>query len=189
MDLTGLIVLGALWFLFNLLGKGRQESQGRSRPLPPGAPPGSGDPTQREGSQLETLFRELERRLEEAGSKPGPRGRPASVPLPPTEEVEERESLEAEPEVVSLEEGFRRPARLRVDRDENAERIEAARVAAAEARSGALTRKDHAAFATRIRQEPADATAVRPPGPERLHEAMVWREILGPPVSLRDEDR
>ena len=78
---------------------------------------------------------------------------------------------------------------MRVDQDEEAEGIEAARVAAAEARSGALTRKDHTAFDSRIRQEPADATAVRPLSAERLREAMVWREILGPPVSLREEER
>ncbi len=188
MDLTGLIVLGFLWFLFNLLGKGRQP-QGRSRPMPPGPPSGSGDGTQREGSQLEALFRELERRVGEASAKPGPRGRPATVALPPAEEVEERESLETEAEVVSLEQYTRRPARVRVDRDEGAEGIEAARVAAAEARSGSLSRKDHTAFDSRIRQEPADATAVRPLSAERLREAMIWREILGPPVSLREEER
>jgi hypothetical protein len=152
-------------------------------------PQGQGDATQREGSQLEALFRELERRLEQASPERGPRGRPATIALPPAEEVEERASLEIEPEVVSLEQETKRPARVRVDRDEGAERIEAARVTAAEARSGSLTRADHVAFDARLRQQPADATAVRPPTAERLREAMIWREILGPPVSLRDQDR
>jgi hypothetical protein len=190
-DLSGLIILALFWFLVNLLGKGKgQGKQPRQRPRP--APPtsqGQADATQREGSQLEALFRELERRLEQASPERGPRGRPASIALPPAEEVEERESLGVEPEVVSLEEEAKRPARLRVDRDEGAERIEAARVAAAQARSGALTRADHAVFDARVRQQPADATAVRPPTPERLRQAMIWREILGPPVSLRDLDR
>jgi hypothetical protein len=145
-----------------------------------------GDPTQREGSRLEALFRELERRLEEASPQRGPRGRPARIALPPAEEIEDRESLEVEPEVVSLEVGPKRPARQRVDRDDEVEQIEAARIAAAEARSGTLTKRDHAAFDVRLRQQPADATAVRPPSPARLREAMIWREILGPPVALRD---
>jgi hypothetical protein len=190
-DLSGLIILALFWFLVNLLGKGKGQGkrpQERPRARPP-MPQGQGDATQREGSQLEALFRELERRLEQASPERGPRGRPATIALPPAEEVEERRSLEVEPEVVSLEEEVKRPARLRVDRDEGAERIETARVAAAEARSGSLTKADHAVFDARLRQQPADATAVRPPTPERLREAMIWREILGPPASLRDLDR
>lgn len=186
MDLTGLLVLAAFWFLVNLLGKGRR-AQGRPGSAPP-VPRREGDPTQREGSRLEALFRELERRLEEASPQGGPRGRPARIALPPAEEVEDRESLEVEPEVVSLEVGPKRPARQRVDRDDEVEQIEAARIAAAEARSGTLTKRDHAAFDVRLRQQPADATVVRTPSPERLRQAMIWREILGPPVSLRDQD-
>jgi hypothetical protein len=186
LDFTGLILLGAFWFLVNLLSKGKQ-ARGRPRPTPP-APRGGGDPTQREGSQLEVLFRELERRLEEASPRRGPQGRPARVALPPAEEVEERQSLEVEPEIVSLEVEAKRPLRQRVDRDDEVERVEMARVAAAEARSGALTKADHTLFDARLRQQPADATAVQPPSPERLREAMIWREILGPPVSLRDQD-
>src|SRR6185436_7426129 len=118
-------------------------------------PGGGSDPTQREGSQLQILFRELERRLDEASPRRGPLGRPATVALPPAEEVEERGSLEVEPEVVSLEEPANRPARIRVDRDEEIERVEAARIAAAEARSGALTAKDHVAFDARLKPQPA----------------------------------
>ena len=50
-------------------GEGEAAASGPLAPTPPGRATGSGDPTQREGSRLETLFRELERRLEEAGSK------------------------------------------------------------------------------------------------------------------------
>jgi hypothetical protein len=177
-----------MWFLFNVLGKSRRP-EGRTRPPPPTPRTGLGDATQREGSQLEALFRELERRLEEAAAKPGPVGRPARIPLPPAEEVEERGSLETGAEVVSLEEVTRRPSRPRVDRDEEVERIEAARIAEAEARSGPLAKADHTVFDVRIRQEPADATAVRPRSPEELRRAVIWREILGPPASLRDPER
>jgi hypothetical protein len=186
-DFTGLLFLGFLWFLFNILTRNRGTGPSRPRSGPPlGTAGGGGDATQREGSQLETLFRELQRTLEEAA---GPQGRPAGVPLPRAEEVEERATLEANEEVVSLEHEVKRAPRVRVDRDDRAEQIEVARVAAAEARSGALTRADHAKFDSRIRAEPADATAVRAPTPEQLRKAIVWREILGPPIALRDDER
>ncbi|MBA3258639.1 MAG: hypothetical protein H0T68_04120 [Gemmatimonadales bacterium] len=182
MDPIGLLFLGFLWFLFNVLRK----SQGQTGPTPPSAPPGTGDATQREGSRLEALFRELERTL---GEGAGPSGRPAGAPLPPAEEVENRETLETGVEVVSLEQEVLRPPRPRIDREERAEGIEAARVASAEKRSGALTRADHAAFDARIRQAPADATAVRALTSEQIRRAVVWREILSPPVSLREPER
>ena len=188
MDPVGLLFLGFLWLLFNVLRKSREES-GRPRRPPSTPPPGTGDATQREGSRLETLFRELERTLQESA---GPQGRPAGMPLPSAdeeEEVEDRETLETGAEVVSLEQEVRRPARARVDREERADQIEAARVAAAQARSGPLTRADHAAFDARIRPQPADVTAVRSLTPEQLRHAVIWREILGPPVSARDPER
>jgi hypothetical protein len=203
-DFSGLLLLGFLWFLFNLLSRNRQQPPVRRplprdpdyrTPLPPAAPPSSGDPTQREGSRLEALLREFERALDQAEQRParpapaaGPLGRPAPERLPSAEEVEERESLEEEPEIVSLEEAPLRPVRVAVSQDEAAERVEVRRVAAAEARSGALTRADHLRFDQRIRQEPADATAVRGLTPEELRRAVVWREVLGPPKALRPDD-
>jgi hypothetical protein len=185
MDLTGLLILGFVWLLANILGRA-----GKSQPKPRMAPrqrtpaPTAGsDPTQREGSQLERLLRELERNLEEAGGIPT---RPAPAPLPEAEEVEERTSLEEPERVISLETEPARRQRVRVDYDEAAEAVEQRRIAAAAARSGELTRADHARFDQRIRQEPADHTAVRRYTPEQLRHAIVWREILGPPVSERD---
>jgi len=192
MDFGGLLLLGFLWVVFNLLTKGRQQQGGRPSKLPtrlpPAAPPSRGDPTQREGSRLESLLREFQRALEE-GAGSGPLGRPSTTPLPTAEEVEERESLESEPEVVSLETAVVRPERSQISQDEGAERLVARRIAAADARSGAHTRVDHAAFDQRIRQQPADATTVRSATPEQLRRAVVWREVLGPPVALRDESR
>ncbi len=188
MDFSGLLLLGFLWLLFNLLGKGRQKGRppGRVGTLPTATPPGRRGPTQREGSRLEALLREFERALEQAGASPGPQGRRSPSPLPGAEEVEERDTLEAAPVIVSLEQDVARPGRRPVSQDEDADRLVARRIAAAEARSGPLTRADHAAFDTRIRQEPADATAVRSLSPEELRRAIVWRELLGPPVGLRD---
>jgi hypothetical protein len=149
--------------------------------------PSRGDATQREGSRLEQFLRELERSVEQAG---GGQGRaPARLPtpvLPDDEDVEERESLERPERVVSLETEIRRPERVEYDQDSAAEELVRRRIAAAEARSGPLKRSDHTAFDARIRQEPADHTAVRRYTPAQLRDAIVWREILGPPVSERD---
>jgi len=196
-DFGGLLVLGALWLLFNLLGRGRGDARtgGRAAPkLPEPRPqtptaraPSAGDPTQREGSRLEQLLRQLERNLEQAGAgQELPPLRLPTPPLPDDEDVEDRESLEEPERVVSLETEVRRPARVRYNQDSDAEQLVRRRIAAGEARSGALTKADHKTFDTRIRQEPADHTAVRRYTPAQLRDAIVWREILGPPVSERD---
>ncbi len=127
------------------------------------------------------LLREMERALDQSS---GPMGRPSGTEHPQEEEVEELETLEAAPEVESLETEVRRPMRVRVDRDDQAEAVEAGRVAAAAARGGSVTRADHAAFDQRIRVEPADHTAVKGFTAKQLRDAVVWREILGPPKGL-----
>jgi hypothetical protein len=53
------------------------------------------------------------------------------------------------------------PTRVTYDQDSGAEELVRRRIAKAEARSRALTKADHKMFDTRIRQEPADHTAVR----------------------------
>ena len=193
MDFGGLLVLGVVWLLFNLLGRGRSESRPRPRSTPGAAPPrtystraGSvpePDATQLEGSRLERLLRELERNLGEAGGTPV---RLPSPPLPDDEDVEERQSLEQPERVVSLETEVRRPERVEYDQDTGAEELVRRRIAAAEARSGPRKRADHVAFDARIRQQPADHTAVRRFTQKQLRDAFVWREILGPPVSQRE---
>jgi hypothetical protein len=190
MEFNGFVLLAVLWFLVNLL------TSGRKKPTPPGRasqprPPESRtvragvDPTQREGSRLELVLRDLQRSLEEAAE-----GRyPTSLPLPPErpqEELEEIASLEVEPEIRSLEDEVRRETRRRVDQDEGAAEIEARRIRAAAARDHARTRADHAAFDQRIRQEPAEHTATRAYTAQQLRDAVIWREILGPPVGLRE---
>jgi hypothetical protein len=175
------IGLGVLWVLFNIFArKGKQSDQkDRStgprpqvrRPvtLPPST---ASDPTQREGVRLQDLLRELGRTLDEAA---GPTAKPSA-----------RKTLESTPEARSLEEDVQRPERAVVDADDEAEAIAARRIAAAEANARPLGAADHLAFDARIRQEPADATSTKGYSMRRMREAMVWREILGPPVSLRD---
>ncbi len=189
MDFGGLLVLGAVWLVFSLLGRSRTASrppQPHPQPTPTGDP-ALPDPTQREGSRLEQLLRELERNLDQAGAGQGrPTARQPVPPLPDDEDVEERTSLEQPVRVVSLETEVNRPQRAKYSQDSGAEDLVRRRIASADARSGARTRADHAAFDARIRQEPADHTAVRRYTPAQLRRAIVWREILGPPVSERD---
>lgn len=194
MELNGLVVLAAVWFLLSLLGKlGRKpqppKEQGRTMPTrhPPrqttlGGRPRGEDATQREGLRLEQVLREFQRALEQAEPVVPP---PTQRPTWAEEEIEERESLEVEPEVRSLEEVVRREARQRVDQDDEAEQIELRRIQAAAARDATRTKADHAEFDKKIRQEPADHTATRGYTAKQLRDAVVWREILGPPVSER----
>ncbi len=194
MDFGGLLVLGVVWLLFNLLGRGRGPTAGprsTSRPHQGGLPGSAGghptvDATQREGSRLEQLLRHLEQGLEQAESTQA-RTRLPLPPLPDDEDVEDRRSLDQEPvRVVSLETEVKRPPRVVYDQDSGAEALVLRRIAAADARSGPLTKAGHRAFDDRIRQEPADHTATPRYTPAQLRSAIVWREILGPPVSERD---
>jgi hypothetical protein len=186
-DFNGLIVLAAVWFLFNLINNARRKSRGpaetrQPEPMRPRPRPFRPDATQREGSRLELVLRELQRSLEDAAQS----GRPTAT-MPPVEDVEESESLEMEPEVASLEGEVHREVRQRVDRDDEAGNVEAQRIQAAAARDTARTRTDHLAFDQRIRKEAADHTAAPMYTGRQLRDAVVWREILGPPVSERDE--
>jgi len=102
------------------------------------------------------------------------------------EDIEERESLEEPERVVSLETEVWRPERAAYDQDTEAEATVQRRIEAARARDRALGKADHRAFDAKIRQEVADHTAVRRYTPAQLRDAVVWREILGPPVSERE---
>ena len=188
MDPTAVLILGVLWFLINLLtgGKKKPPPPPRRREPPPPAGPSVPDATQREGSRLEMVLRQFEQALDEAGAGPRAR-RPTQLALPDDEEVEERESLETEPQVVSLEEEVRRVPRRVHTQDEDAERLVQKRITAAAARDSARTRADHLEFDREIRKEPADHTATGGYTAKQLRDAVVWREILGPPVSLREE--
>lgn len=186
MEFNGLLVLAAVWFLVSLISRAGRKTQtppGAPRPQPPRPIPRTlgADPTQQEGSRLERVLRDFQRALEEAEEK----ARPAEPSWPRYEEVEEGVSLEVEPEVTSLESVAPRPARREVDQDDEAEQIAARRIRAAAARDTARSPVDHVAFDERIRQQPADHTAVRTYTAQQLRDAMVWREILGRPVSLR----
>jgi hypothetical protein len=191
-EFNGFILLAVLWFLVNLFTSSRRKQVPPSRP-PTQRPPEPRtirvgmDPSQQEGSRLERMLRDLQQTLEDAAETQG-ESLPG-FPLPPREDVEEAASLEVEPEVRTLEGEVRRETRRRVDQDDDAADIEARRIQAAAARDHARTRADHVAFDKQIRQEPADHTATRGYTTQQLRDAVVWREILGPPVGLRESEK
>lgn len=199
------ILAGALLlWLFNLVGGRRGKKVERPQPpRPPRAPraqprPALPDPTQTEGSQLERLLQALEQRLDvEAPETPpvilprqprptrGPLGRPASVSLPGAEELEERESLETDPVIESLEREVHRPERVNPDWLAQAEARDRARMAQVEARDRESYKSRHAGFDKRIREPPVVAPAGRRLTTAQIRQAIIWGEILGRPKSER----
>lgn len=144
--------------------------------------------TQQEGTLLEQFLRQLEEAQAGPGDmgEGGPLGRRSRTRLEGAEEVEERESLEAEEQIENFEAAPpSRRQRVEVDQDDAAEALVQRRIVAAEARNQGLTARDHKAFDARIRAEAADKTAVAAVNLANLRHAFVWSEILGKPVSER----
>jgi hypothetical protein len=180
------LVMGGLFLVSQIK---RALAAGREAPRPgppeprdpaPSTPLSQSTPGYRQGGRLQQVLREFERALEQAEAA----GRDVKLPLP-EEEVEEPESLEAEPEVVSLEREVRRAPRQEFTQDQDAEQLVARRITAASARDSARGRRDQGKVDSPIRQEPADHTATRGYTAEQLRRAVIWREILGRPVSER----
>jgi type IV secretory pathway VirB10-like protein len=75
-----------------------------------------------------------------------------------------------------------------LDHDDDVERVVRARRREVEARNHALAGEDHEAFDARVRQEPS-AQDARPGTRDvrgDLRKLIVWQEILGRPVGMRD---
>lgn len=138
---------------------------------------------------LTDLRRELERVMGvHVEVEHGPVGRRSTVRLEPAEEVEELESLERAPEVLSLEGPGDRPARVVVDHDSEIDEIQRRRLAVADSHSGPLTKADHRRFDQSIRgTSSATPKAAEPAAkaPQSLRQAFIWSEVLGKPVSER----
>ena len=172
----------------------RRAARARARaglPSPPqGADVGTRG-TQGEARALEALFRGLgiEIQLPDGETAGARAGSPARPPLPEPADPEEARSLEGQSlEGVGLDVVPGRMARAVVVADAAAEAVVRQRIAAAEARSGALTAADHAEFHRRI-------TAAQPKVAERaavplsqIRRAVVWAEVLGPPLALRERE-
>jgi hypothetical protein len=188
MEFNGLLIMAAIWLLLSLISKAQRKPEGRTPPEPrepmPHRPlPETPDATQMEGSRLELVLRELQRSLE------GAAGPPIQIPAPQQSEaeVESLDSLETEPVVTSLEGEVRREVRRRVDQDDDAAEVEVRRIRAAAARDTPHQGRDRTAAQSVVLQQPADHTAARAYTVQQLRDAVVWREILGRPVSMRGE--
>lgn len=131
------------------------------------------------------LLEGMRTQLEHARPKQQVEARP-TLPLPVTKSSRTRAAMvprrqRVDPvEVVSI-----RPPPVEVDYDAEAERLVASRFAAAEETAKGRRPGDHAAFDQRMRVVAPVATAPRPHRLARLRTAVIWRELLGPPVSLR----
>jgi hypothetical protein len=151
------------------------------------------------------LFSEMRPKKKKAPQPPGrrtldvPPRRPETTSdraaAPPYDAELERRRLErllkgldpdGGPLVVSLESAPARVERAESSYDDRAEAASRARIEAARARDRALTDADHAAFDRRVRAGGA-ATNRKPRRRVSMGDAIIWREILGPPVSLRDD--
>ncbi|GEM_PF-1354443 len=206
--MEGLFGLLLLYGVLALIGAAQRAGKGKgkgrrppSRPEPeaelpelPELPEPSGG-TRSEGFDLDRWLRQLEGAVPAEGGGTGPRGRRADRSLPEAEEVEERETLETEPVVVPYE-YVERPERVVVNYDAAAQRTVARRLAESEKRDRALTLADHRRFDSRIRAVQPEATPsiVRTPirkslSGASLRQAIILREVLGPPVGERGEPR
>lgn len=74
-----------------------------------------------------------------------------------------------------------------VDQDDGAEALVQRRIDAAEARNVAWEPSDHKRFDAEIRKAPKPIAARRSTSTS-LRQAMIWREVLSPPLALRDRD-
>ena len=174
MDFGGLFFLALMWAVFKLVSKSRES------PTRPQGRPGLGpleDPPQEEGRALRMLLKELERAAQRQSGSPG---RPPPRRLPPTREVDEAERVE------SLENAPVRGERVTVDQDEQAEQLVARRTAAALAREAGRAQPSQPRGDQRLGQAAAEQIAPRALTPQQLRDAIVWREILDPPLSERE---
>ena len=181
-EINGFLVIGALWFVLTLItrakGKTTRPRQPGSSSYPPPKPlPSRPDPTQQEGFRLQMVLGDLRRALEEAAQPTSPSGGPVA------RDRQRSDALEFESEARSLEGDVEQEV---VDRDDEAAGIEAQRIQAAAVRN-AGRKSGVKQPATPVPQEPADHTGAPGYSVRQLRDAVVWREILGPPLALRNE--
>ena len=208
MSVEGLVALAVVYFVLNLVQRAKRaagkredastapprQSAPRQRSRVSVTAAGRTDPTQATAQRLERFLRHMQG-LQEVEEEPkpvpamarapatklpqkdrGPMGRQSRVSLPSAKEVEERTSLEAQ--------GERQP----FDHDESAEAVVKRRIEEVEKRDYETAAEGHSAFDQRIKSEAADQTRVVPRFTmQQMRDAFVWREILGPPVGMRDE--
>jgi hypothetical protein len=167
--------------------KQQGQAPARREPFQRPAPPPRPAPQPRVAPPLPSRRPPPPRRKEVLQDDRGPMGRRGRARLPDAEEVEDLTSLEgASLEVPESLENFDEVHRRRpmVDHDAEAEAIVQRRIDAARTRDREHREVDHQAFHARIRGDEPQPGKERRHSVNRLREAMVWREILGPPKGL-----
>lgn len=174
--LIGYVVLA----LIKKVGEQGKHAPPRQIPQDPRAP-----------ATMEELLREMQGQLEVDDAEerlPTEANEPVRLPVPraePAWDVEERESLEVEAQVY-VRPDMVRAERVVVDQDDAALGVANRRIVAAEARNRAWSPEDHRTFDARIRSV-APARGVDSSRAAALRQAIVWREVLGKPIALRDD--
>ena len=177
-DLGPLFVMLVVFALIARTVSVAKRQQSASRHIAaPGDPDASPQPML---GLLAEMRREIElARRRQNGAAPAtvPKSKALSRPVRPRAAARLSRATEVAVESV-------RPTREVVDYDSEAAKLVASRTAAAEVTALGRPAGAHKAFDERIREVGAPvAPRTHPLG--RLRTAMIWREILGPPVSLR----
>jgi hypothetical protein len=191
------IIVAVAWMVLNAVREATKKLPGGQRPGSSGGPLSPRPGTGRARFELPESFADASPGLRDlldaienakaraergpiAGQVPRPAA-PRRLPAPEAEVVREEVFEDARPV---------RRQRQRVDLDESSAEAARQRREAVARREAGRSDADHTAFDARIRQQTADATRVAVPAPESrpdLRQALIWREILGPPKSLRDD--
>ena len=79
-----------------------------------------------------------------------------------------------------------RRERTEIDQDEAAEGVVQRRISEAEARNRPLSAADHQQFDARIRATPEAKASPRTLRAASLRQAIIWKEILGPPKAFEE---
>jgi hypothetical protein len=196
----GLIVLGVIYFIVSQVQKAGKRG-GRPAIQPPDRQPPSASGSAREEQRLslDTILKEIERvkrqkQLEqpEPARPPLLSSRPAAKPM-----VASRAGPPQRPEVIQDERGpLGRVAKtrlesagdveVRISADEQAEGVVQQRLREVAARNRPLAEADHQAFDQQVRAGEGPPGATRRYTADQLRQALVWREILGPPKALEE---
>lgn len=195
MDLGPLVTLAVVWAVLSLFGKiagnaKKQEQQRQQQRQREGvdAPVARRDervPVRRQPETFEELLAEMRGQIEGKRETPPPIWE--SAPAEQEEVEDRRTSDDVVPDVVSLETDWQRPQRVETFSDaDEAEVLIKRRIDSAAARDHGWRAADHRAFDDEIRK-PVVRTIPARQRPN-LHQAIIWREVLGPPVSMRPRE-
>lgn len=193
MEEFGPIALFVLWAIASLFGKAAQGRKSPRQRVPRPETQHRDAPATRTGqpTTFEELLAEMRGQLEQA--KEMERAE-AHTPEPwqqqqlPEEVIEDTTTLEEDVEVVSMEiEPVRHERSIETMQREDAEALVQRRIQAAELRNREWRLEDHRRFDQLIRAPKEPVRRRISPAHRSLRQAMIWNEVLQPPVSLREQ--